>query len=592
MPANHNTHQFKDLLRLLEYRAATQPNQQIYRFLVDKKNAEPEEITNLELATKARQVAFLLINHGVKHGDRILINHFPGIRYIISFFATLYAGGIAVPVYPPRFNTRMDRISIIVKDSGAKIALTSSLVTKSMVLDEEEDLKHITWIETDVNLNSISEIKDFELPSFSQDDMAFMQYTSGSTSSPKGVMLTHGSLLANLQGIYHKFEIDPQIDHGVIWLPPYHDMGFIGGILVPLYSGFGVTLMSPFTFIQRPLRWLEAINKYRGTISGGPNFAYDQCVRRIRDSALESLDLSSWRVAFCGAEPIRPDILSSFSNRFSIAGFKEKALYPCYGLAESTLIVTGGKADEKFMTFDSDCQQLESEHIASLADENNQEKKRIRSFVACGSALANHDVRIVHHETKELCSDGHIGEVWVSGPSVAKGYWKRTKATVESFQATYVGQENDKKYLRTGDLGFIKNNEIYITGRIKDMLIIRGKNFYPQDIEISVNQSHKLMKLGVGAVFSITKNEEEHVMVLSEVSENIATEVLDEVIEAIESRIFEDHGLSPGGIHLLKPSSIPFTSSGKVMRQASKKIFLAKGFNTVKAKGIHNEEII
>ncbi len=592
MSTNANSHQFRDLLWLLEYRATVQPDDLAYRFLLDKKNAEPEEITNLTLAKKARQIASLLVSHGVKHGDRILINHFPGISYIISFFATLYAGGIAVPVYPPRFNTRMDRLSMIVKDSGAKVALTVSLVTESMMLDEEEVLKNIIWIETDTSLGSISEIKDSELPSFRQDDMAFMQYTSGSTSSPKGVMLTHGSLFANLRGICHKFAIDPQVDHGVIWLPPYHDMGFIGGILAPLHSGFGVTLMSPFTFIQRPIRWLEAIKQYKGTISGGPNFAYDQCVRRIRDSALDYLDLSSWRVAFCGAEPIHPDVLNSFSNRFSSVGFREKAFYPCYGLAESTLIVTGGEAGETFTTFHSDRQQLESEHIASPINKNNvskQEKKRIRSFVGCGSALPNHDVRIVGHETRELCADGHIGEVWVSGPSVAKGYWKREEETNFLFEATYLGQKDDRKYLRTGDLGFIQNDEIYITGRIKDILIIRGKNFYPQDIEVSVNKSHELVSSRMGAVFSITEDEEEHVVILSEVSGSVDNDVLNEVIEAIESRIFEDHGLSPSGVHLLKPSSIPFTSSGKVMRQASKKIFLERGFDTVKAKGIHNE---
>ncbi len=587
--------QFENILQLLEYRSNSEPNQLAYRFLTNKRGSDAEEITYQELTEKAKKIASLLVDHGVKYGDRVLINHLPGILYIISFFATLYAGGIAVPIYPPKYNTKIDRISMILKDSGAKIALTSSLIIKSIMLAEKgeyQTFKNLKWLETDIDLENIPQIKNSSLSHSKHNDTIFLQYTSGSTSNPKGVMLTNKSLLANIDGIYNKFEINPKLDHGVIWLPPYHDMGFIGGILVPLYSGFSVTLMSPFTFIQRPIRWLEIISKYKGTISGGPNFAYDLCIRRISGNLIKDLDLSSWRIAFCGAEPIHSEIMNKFTDQFLSTGFKKSAFYPCYGLAESTLIVTGGLAGEEPILFNSDRKKLENEHFAVPISEKNFKKNRIRTIVGCGNALLDHDIKIIDYKTKKLCRDGQIGEIWVTGASVAKGYWKLPKETHTNFEATYEGQKDNLKYLRTGDLGFIVNNEIYITGRIKDILIIRGKNFYPQDIEISINKSHELVKSGVGAVFSVETEEKEYLFALSEISKYTEDEVLNEIMQAIEEKVLEDHGLSLSGIQLLQPGSIPFTSSGKIMRQASKKKFLKNEFSVIKTKGITYEEVI
>ena len=599
MPKQEYLVQVENLMDLLGHRASFQPDKTAYRFLPDRQKIEPEEITYSELSEKVRSLASVLIENGLKPNDRVLINDLPGIRYIISFFATLYAGGVAVPVYPPRFNARMDRLAIIIRDSGAKISLTSSLVTRSMTATQEEDvLNALRWVETDTCLDNLPAAGDFRKNVFKTDDLAFLQYTSGSTSDPKGVMLTHKSLLSNLKCIHHKFQINPEIDQGVIWLPPYHDMGFIGGILVPLYSGFPVTLMSPLTFIQRPIRWLEAISKYKGTISGGPNFSYEQCVRRIRDEAIQELDLSSWRVAFCGAEPIHPGMMERFTEKFSSTGFQKKMFYPCYGLAEATLIVTGGDVESEPRVFHTNRKKLEDEHIALLAAEEAGEVKdggrqnRVRRIVGCGSVVPDHDLKVVDYQTKRLCQDGQIGEIWVSGDSIARGYWMLPEETERTFGATYFGQQDEKKYLQTGDLGFIKDDEVYITGRIKDVMIIRGKNFYPQDIEVSVGRSHELIKPGAGVVFSVPIKGEEYLVVLSELAKEAHDENCDDIIDAIESCIFEDHGLSLAGIQLLKPGSIPFTSSGKVMRQASRKIFLESGFEAIKTKGIQSEEII
>ena len=579
-----NPKEIKSLSYLLEYRAEKQPDALAYRFLKDKKTEGPDEITYASLASCARQIAYFLKQNNVKKGDRILINHLPGIHYIVSFFACMYVGGIAVPIYPPRFNSKISRITSILEDSGSNLALTSTLITKSMdITNEDETLRKLNWLETDLYGSFKERLSDNEIFFPDENELAFLQYTSGSTSVPKGVMLTHKNLLSNLECIRQKFEMKPDIDRGVIWLPPYHDMGLIGGILAPLYVGFPVNLMSPFTFLQRPFRWLEAITKYKGTISGGPNFSFDQLTRRIQDDRLDELDLSSWRVAFCGAEPIHKDMMDRFAEKFSRCGFKKRMFFPCYGLAESTLISTGGEVSEELKLFRADKNALEEKNSVLEVAESEKKIKRVQNVVSCGTVIADHDLKIVAPSTKKLCGERQIGEIWISGDSVAKGYWNLPNETEKAFHATYEGQTDDLKYLRTGDFGFMKDNEIYITGRLKDILIIRGRNYYPQDIELSAEESHKYVRPG-GVAFSISKEKEEHLAIVCEIERKLEEEKLNEVLEAIESRIFEDHALNPYVISLVKPNSIPLTSSGKVMRSLSRKQYLEGKLEEVKRK--------
>ena len=574
----------KSLSYLLEYRAEKQPNAVAYYFMNNTKVEESDKITYAGLASRARQIAYFLKQNNVNKGDRILINHLPGIRYIVSFFACMYAGGIAVPIYPPRFNSRINRITSILEDSGAKLALTSTFITKSMdIINEDEALRKLNWLETDLYESSKERLGDDEIFFPDEDELAFLQYTSGSTSVPKGVMLTHKNLLFNLECIRQKFEMKPDKDRGVIWLPPYHDMGLIGGILAPLYVGFPVNLMSPFLFLQRPFCWLEAITKYRGTISGGPNFSFDQLTRRVRDDQLDKLDLSSWRVAFCGAEPIHKDIMDRFAKKFSRCGFKKRMFFPCYGLAESTLISTGGEISKGLKLFKADKDALEEKHFALEVTESEEKTKRVRNIVSCGTVIADHDLKIVDPNTKELCRESQVGEIWISGSSIAKGYWNLPEQTKESFHATYKGQKDKAKYLRTEDFGFMKDGEVYITGRLKDILIIRGRNYYPQDIELSAGGSHKYVHSG-GAAFSIPSEKEEHLTIVCEIEQQVKEEELDEVLKAIESRIFEEHGLNTHAISLVKPNSIPLTSSGKVMRDLSRKQYLEGELEEIKRK--------
>ncbi|MCB0405945.1 MAG: fatty acyl-AMP ligase [Bdellovibrionales bacterium] len=395
-----------------------------------------------------------------------------------------------------------------------------------------------------------------------------VQYTSGSTSQPKGVMLSHGNLLSNLECISQAFEVHDG-SSAFTWLPPYHDMGLIGGILEPIYAGIPVTMMSPYTFLMRPFRWLQALTKYKTTFSGAPNFAYELCTHRITEKQMGELDLSHWELAYCGAEPIRADVLERFSQKFGAVGFKAESLYPCYGLAESTLMVTGAHRRKAPVIGYFDRRHLESEGKGV----HTEQGLGANALVSCGKTVIDHEVAIVNPQTLLRCPEGTVGEIWVSGPSVALGYWKQPESTSRTFGVGLEGSE--KRFLRTGDLGFLFDDELFVTGRIKDMVIIRGRNIFPQDVERAVGLSHPSLKVGSGAVVSIDRDGEERLVIIQEVARQALREVdLDEVVESIKNRVVEEFGIKPYAISLIKSNSIPLTSSGKVKRQASKAQFL------------------
>lgn len=561
------------LVELVDHLAQTNPDGTAFIFLKDGVKDEVK-VTYRQLAGTAKQIASILKPH-LKAGDRVLINHSPGADYISSFFGCLYAGGIAVPVYPPRFNAKLDRLNSIAEDACPQVALTSASILGNMQphFSQNPALAALKWIDTDV-AKGAPEIT--ESPKLDGNSLAFMQYTSGSTSRPKGVMLSHANLMANLSTIQDFFDITPK-DVGVIWLPPYHDMGLVGGILGSLYSETPVILMSPYAFAQRPIRWLKAITKYKATMSGAPNFAYDLCVERVSDEQLADLDLSSWRLAFCGAEPVRADVLDRFAKRFAVCGFKREALYPCYGMAETTLIVSGGKTSSVPIVCYVDGDRLERDGVAEVCSPGSN---RARSFVGCGKSRGEHVLRIVDTDTFTPCPEGKVGEIWFSGPSVAQGYWNRPEATKEHFGARIPG--DNRNYLRTGDLGFVLKDELYITSRIKDLIIFRGRNLYPHDIELSVERSHAQLRSGAGAAFSVNVKNEERVVVVHELERKSQDANLDEIIEAIRHQLMEDHGIAPLAISLIQPHSIPVTSSGKIQRHASRDLFLSGKLNELK----------
>ncbi len=555
------------LIEIIEARAKETPDKTAYIFLRDG-NIDEESITYSGLAAHAKAVAKKLLTVA-QPGDCALINHNPGIPYITSFLGCLYAGVAAVPVYPPRLNQKMDRLLSIMEDVKPKACLTSDSVmdTLAPLFENTPALNKCSWIRTDsLTADGISEIPE---ASFNPETLAFIQYTSGSTSQPKGVMLSHGNLIANLECIAKCCNAS-QESKGVIWLPPYHDMGLIGGILVPLYSGFPVVLMSPFAFLQRPHRWLQAISRYKATMSSAPNFAYDLCVQRVQDKHLEGVDLSSWSVAFCGAEPIHAEVLESFTNRFQSVGFRKETFYPCYGMAESTLILTGGdrKAPPHLLSVD----RAIFENDGRI--EFSSPGKNAKTFVGCGSPFPGHRVLIVDPATKVRCPDGVVGEIWFQGPSAAVGYWAKPSVTEQVFHARPIGEEGEPGFLRTGDLGFVWHGELYVTGRIKDLLILRGKNYYPQDIERSVEQCHPLLKKGACAAFSVEGNSGEQLVVIQEVARQAQQAEYEPLLRLIQERVLEEHGISAYAISLIRANSIPLTSSGKIQRHASRKMFL------------------
>ncbi|MBZ4422898.1 condensation domain-containing protein, partial [Myxococcus sp. RHSTA-1-4] len=559
--------QWSTLVELLEARASAQPAARLYSFVEDFEGEE-SELNRGALQHRARLIGGALQSLGAR-GERAVLLYPPGLEYISGFFGCLYAGAIAVPAYPPdptRLERTLPRLLAIIKDAQASVVLTTSwlLSMAEMLFEQAPELKSLRWVATDTLEEDAASV--WRAPDVSADSLAFLQYTSGSTGTPKGVMLSHGNLLHNLGLISHAFQADAD-SVGTIWLPPYHDMGLIGGILQPLYGGFPVALMSPLTFLKRPLLWLQTLSRHKATISGGPNFAYDLCVRKVTPEEREGLDLSSWRVAFSGAEPIRPETLDRFVEAFGPQGFRRESFYPCYGLAEGTLIVSGGLPSEAPILRTLDSAALEQNRAVEPGGD-----VATRTLVSCGRNLPDQEVLIVHPETREILADGQVGEVWVRGPSVALGYWRRTEETEHAFHARPVGG-GEHRYLRTGDLGFFQQGELFVTGRLKDLIILRGRNHYPQDLELTADQSHPAIRPGCSAAFALEVEGEERLAVVLEVDPRRMADPA-EVIGALRQRLAETHEVQPHTLVLIEPGALPKTSSGKVQRRACRQALL------------------
>jgi 8-amino-7-oxononanoate synthase/acyl carrier protein len=554
-----------NLVELLRHRAQHQADDVGFRFLLDGEHAV-QEWTYADLDRKSRAVAASLQSMGME-GERALLLYPAGLDFVAAFFGCLYAGVIAVPAYPPRRNRNMARIDAIANDAEAKIALTTFEVlerVQTMIADTPA-LQRIRWRATDQW--DEEQADQWRRPDVHGDTLAFLQYTSGSTGTPKGVMLTHSNLMHNSAMITYAFE-HSRSGSGCFWLPLYHDMGLIGGILQPLYMGRPNTLMSPTHFLQKPVRWLQAVSQSGATISGGPNFAYDLCAEKVTPEQKRALDLSRWTLAFNGAEPVRADTIDRFSRAFAECGFRREAFYPCYGLAEATLIVTGGYKQAAPFVRSFDAAALEKHDVAPV----EAGAPGSRELVGSGGNLLDQTIVIADPDTGEPCGPNRVGEIWVSGPSVAEGYWRREEETGHTFQARLV--DGRGPFLRTGDLGFLWERELFVTGRLKDLIIIRGVNFYPQDIERSVDQAHENVQQGAGATFAVGDAGAERLVVVQEV-ERYRTLDFAGIIAAIRKRIAVDFDLAVSAVVLLKTGSIPKTSSGKIQRHACQAGYLA-----------------
>ena len=577
--ASYNVNQFATefdnltIIDLLKLRAECQPDQPIYTFWQGSDACI--ELTFSDLHQQARAIAAHL-QHLNAFEERAILLYPPGLDFIAAFFGSLYAGVVAVPAYLPRRNQNLERLQSVAADAEATMVLTTADCRDKLKqrTDSELDFFPTHWIATD-DLPSES-TTHWQHPSISSEFLAFLQYTSGSTGNPKGVMVSHGNLLHNSEVIHHQFGHSYQ-SRGMIWLPPYHDMGLIGGVLQPLYGGFPVMLMSPVDFLQKPFRWLQAISDFQATTSGGPNFAYELCCRKVSQAQLEKLDLSSWEVAFTGAEPIRPDTINLFTKTFAPCGFRREVFYPCYGMAESTLMVTGGIKNTAPNLAWIDSIALE-EHKIVLRSESSSTAKPV---VGCGSALANQQVVIVDPVTQVTCGENQVGEVWIQSDSVALGYWHKPDLTQAAFQA-HRKDTDDGPFLRTGDLGFMLGKELFITGRIKDIIIIRGQNHYPQDIELTVENSHPALRPASGAAFAIEGKNSELLVILQEVERSYLRRLDDQtIITSIRQNVVATHSIKPYAIVLIKPGSIPKTSSGKIRRMACREAFLNKTLKVI-----------
>ncbi len=547
------------IVDLVRRRAAMNPEQKAFEFIRDGAGA-PQVLTYAELDRRARNIAVWLQERAAS-GERVLVAQPQGLEYIVALLGCMYAGCVAVPAYPAKLNRHLQRLSLIVKDAAPRIALASKAMQAKIraAASEAPELHQVQWCATEEIQGAAN--GDWVPPAIGDDQLALLQYTSGSTGDPRGVMVTHGNLSANQKMIQEAFEVTAD---SVIagWLPLYHDMGLIGNILQPLWSGARCVLMSPMAFLQQPARWLRLIGEYRATISGGPNFAYELCCQRVSAEEQQQMDLSSWRVAFNGSEPVRAETMARFTRRFAENGFHAAAWLPCYGLAEATLFVSGAKRNAS---------SLRGAHLREAA--LPPLAKNGPHAVSCGSVASGQEIIIVDPETLRLRRPGETGEILVSGLNVARGYWKRPQVTREVFQAFL---ENGRgPFLRTGDLGYLnEENELVVTGRIKDLIIIRGRNLYPQDLEYTVQKSHPAFAAGVSAAFCIDVEGSPELVVLQEVASRNKHYDWDELMETSSRALAEEHGVRAFALCLVKTGALPTTTSGKVRRQDCRRQFL------------------
>lgn len=524
-----------------------------------------ESLTYAQLWQEVRGLAgYLQGRCGIRPGDRVLLLYPPGLDFVVSLFAVFAAGAIAVPAFPPRRNRKASRIRSIVLDADARWALSTGAVIEQLAgPDIHEDLVGVQLLGTDSPEHR--DTSYWRCPRLRADALGVLQYTSGSTGAPKGVMLTHENLIANSELILHAFQPAVSIV-GASWLPTYHDMGLIGGVVMPMFMGCPNVLMSPMAFLQRPARWLQVVSKYGITVSGGPNFAYQLCIDKIDDAEVADLDLSSWEIAFNGAEPIRASTLEAFTERFSKIGFRGTSHLPCYGMAETTLIVTGGPRDNgsdqvRPVLTRFDGPSLDTKTVLPA----EQQSSSSRELVGCGRVLPGERIEIVDPDTCERLAPDQIGEIWVQSPSVGRGYWQRREETAKVFAATT--SEGQGPFLRTGDLGFLHDDQLFISGRLKDMIIVRGVNRYPQDIEATVEYASDVVQAGSVAAFAMNESDREQLVI---VAETIRRRDLDwdDHLQAIRRAVTEEHDLPPDAVYLVRNSSVPKTSSGKIQRHA------------------------
>lgn len=576
---------YSNLVQLLQDRANQTPEKIAYRFLLDG-NSESGHLTYAQLDLQARAIAAQLKSCCQPQAKVLLVYPYDaGLEFVAAFMGCLYAKMIAVTTTPPRQSKDIEKLVQRLTSSNSEAVLTTnqiistvkSKLTKGLGLGNLgliSKFKNLRWFTTeDIDLALGN---NWQEPDIQPDTLAFFQYTSGSTGNPKGVMVTHRNILVNQEMIRLGFaHTEDAIVVG--WLPLFHDMGLIGNILQPLYLGTESILMSPVSLAQKPFEWLKAITKFRATTSGGPNFSYDLLCLKATPEKLADLDLSSWSLAFSGAETVRAETIDRFAHMFADCGFKKSAFYPCYGMAETTLFITGGLQAEEAIVKCVDSASLEKNQVVEVTADTPDSK----AIVSCGKPWLGTEVIIVDPQTRLQLDSQYVGEIWVRGDGVSKGYWQQETETKDTFQAC-LAEQTEPYWLRTGDLGFVADGELYITGRLKEVMIFWGRYCYPQHVEKTVQQAHPALRDNAGAAFAIDREGAERLVIVQEVERTSLRSLnVEEVVTAICQAVGQAHEVEVDAVCLIKTGSIPKTSSGKIQRRGCAQQFKDQNLNVV-----------
>lgn len=559
---------------------------------LDNGKVESRSLTFSELDRASRAFAVQLLDaactqaraseEGRQPLALIMTRH--GLEFAIAFFACLYAGVVAVPAYPPKKGESGDRLHALIADSQAVIAIADRTTIESVKAAAGIGMAVLSVDEVREDLAS-----RWEHPPIDPESTAFIQYTSGSTGAPKGVVVTHGNLMSNQSAISLAMNHDERTIFAG-WLPLFHDMGLVGNLLNPFYLGVRCVLMSPLSFIVNPIRWLEAISKYRATTSGGPNFAYELCLSRTTPEQRMGLDLSSWKVAFNGAEPVRANTIERFAEEFAPHGFDRKAIFPCYGMAEATLFVAGPDMDAPPTILDVNQERL-AKGTVEIAEPHTRPTRAKAAggpvgslrLVSCGAPSDETIVRIIDPSNAQLLDSGQVGEIWISGPGVARGYHRQVALTDDTFFGAISGDATGHRFLRTGDLGFLRDGQLYVTGRCKDVIIVNGRNLYPQDIEASAIAAHPVLSGGVAAAFSLDRDDQEQVVLVIASSEKQMQDMpVQDLLRAVTRAVTHSHAIDLHDLVLVR-SRLPVTSSGKIRRSRCRQMYQADAFTNVLA---------
>jgi acyl-CoA synthetase (AMP-forming)/AMP-acid ligase II len=567
------------LVELLHRRAAEQPGKRAVTFLQD--DAELAHLSYRELDCQARAIAATLQGR-CAIGGRALLLYPQGLEFVSAFFGCLYAGIVAIPAPLPdpiRLKRTLPRLQSLVDDAQASLVLTD--LRNSTAIAESRALSSVELVATDrfTDGDTGAELAArWESPAIDGDTLAYLQYTSGSTSAPKGVMVSHGNLMRHCAHIRQAWDYRPD-SIAATWLPYFHDFGLVDGLIQPLFTGASTFAMSPVAFYMRPARWLRMISRYAVTHSQGPNFAFEHCVDKVKPEQCVGLDLSSWRTASNGSEPVAMETIDRFVAAFEPYGFRRAALYPAYGLAEATLLVATKRHGSLPAACDCVAEALLKHRVVEASPEQSGQK--VRAVVSCGAPIGDTNVVIVNPDSLIPCAPSEVGEICVSGPGVALGYWRRSEETADTFRC-YV--DGNGPFLRTGDMGFMSNGELYVTGRIKDVIIIRGRNHYPQDIELTVAQCHPALRPGHGAAFGLEVKGRERLVVVQEVRRShLRNADIDEIVGNIREAVSVLHEIQVYDAVLVKPGTISKTSSGKIQRSACRQRFLDATLETLEA---------